>query len=66
MIGIPYLNNLGISKSEVIKIGERLNNPKIKKIVTCHCTGKKAFSILKRQLGEKLERISTGQEIVLD
>ena len=66
MIGIPYINNLGMSVQEIIEIGNKLSNSQIEKILTCHCTGSKAFTILKKQLGDKLEKISAGQSLELN
>ena len=63
MIGIPYINNLGLPEQEVMKIGNKLNDSRVEKILTCHCTGSKAFTILKTQLGNKLEAIKTGQHL---
>ncbi|MCZ1638327.1 MBL fold metallo-hydrolase, partial [Enterococcus faecium] len=56
-------NNLGLPEQEVMKIGNKLNDSRVEKILTCHCTGSKAFNILKTQLGNKLEAIKTGQHL---
>lgn len=60
MIGIPYLNNLGMSKKEIKSIGYKLNNFEINHFYTCHCTGLKAFDLLKPILSHKLNYLSTG------
>lgn len=65
MIGVPYINNLGMSRQEIAKIGDELNHAQIENILTCHCTGQKAFSLLKKRLGTKLQQIKTGQTIEL-
>ena len=33
---------------------------------TCHCTGKKAYERMKRTLGDRLEYLSTGTEVLLE
>lgn len=64
MIGIPYLNNLGMSKEKIKDIGVALNNLEVENFYTCHCTGEKAFKILKPILKDKLNYLSTGNSIV--
>ena len=66
MIGVPYINNLGMEKAEVQKIGNELNNLNVEKFYTCHCTGLKAFKLLKPILKEKLAYLSTGEFFVID
>lgn len=53
------------SKRAIREIGDRLLGYKIDKIYTCHCTGKRAFAILKEVMGNKMEYFYTGMEIEL-
>ena len=41
-------------------LAERIKKLGIEKIYTGHCTGKKAFEILKAELGEKAEQLHVG------
>ena len=53
----------GQSSNEVERIGRRMNNYPIIKIYTGHCTGIKAYLILKSVLGAKVEYLATGSRI---
>jgi len=55
----------GLSSQEVERIGRRMYNYPIVKIYTGHCTGIKAYLILKSVLGVKLEYLATGSKIYL-
>ena len=46
--------SLSCPKSHVIRIADMLNESSLEKLYTCHCTGFKAFSILKEHLSEKI------------
>lgn len=63
MIGIPYINNLGMKKIEIEKVGNELNNIDVEHFYTCHCTGMKAYNLLKPILKEKLSYLSTGESL---
>ena len=65
LIGLPILNTLGKSEEEVMAIGHTLNDMPINCIYSCHCTGPKAFKMLKTILKEKLHTFSTGESIML-
>lgn len=49
---------------EIKAIARELNNYSTK-FVTCHCTGVKAFEVMKEIMGDKLEYIHTGEEFFL-
>ena len=51
--------------SEVVALAERIKATGIEQIYTGHCTGKKAYSILKESLGEKCSQLSVGLVIEL-
>jgi 7,8-dihydropterin-6-yl-methyl-4-(beta-D-ribofuranosyl)aminobenzene 5'-phosphate synthase len=53
------------SKEDIIVIGKRLGNYKIDNIYTCHCTGNRAFGILKEVLGNKIDYFYTGMHVEL-
>ncbi|MBO5936841.1 MAG: MBL fold metallo-hydrolase [Clostridia bacterium] len=48
------------SDEEVRALAQRIKKLGIEKIYTGHCTGKKAFEILKSELGEKAEQLYAG------
>lgn len=49
--------------SQVRKFAERLRTLDVQKIYTGHCTGDRAFEILKDVLGDRAEQMYTGLEI---
>ncbi len=51
------------SDEEVRELAREIEETGIEKIYTGHCTGEKAFDILKEELKEKAEKIYTGMEI---
>lgn len=53
------------SEEEVRGLAGRIRETEIEKIYTGHCTGKKAFDILKEELGEQARQLYTGLEIVI-
>ena len=63
MIGLPILNMMAGSKKEVEGIGKEMLKYPIEKVYTGHCTGAKAYRILKGVMGEKLEYLSTGSSV---
>ncbi|MFJ7949910.1 MBL fold metallo-hydrolase [Lysinibacillus sp. NPDC096418] len=65
LIGLPILNTLGKTEEEVMAIGDILNEMPINSFYSCHCTGPKAFKMLKTILKEKLHPFKTGESIIL-
>ena len=47
-------------EDEIAAFAEKLKNTRTEKIVTGHCTGDKAFEILKDALGEKVQQMFSG------
>jgi 7,8-dihydropterin-6-yl-methyl-4-(beta-D-ribofuranosyl)aminobenzene 5'-phosphate synthase len=65
LIGLPGHNTMAGSKGEIQDIaGEVLSYP-VKSLCTGHCTGQKAYTVLKRVLGEKLQHLHTGTVLQL-
>jgi len=57
----PATKQMTETQEEVVRIGKLLRDKvHLKKVFTGHCTGKKAYDILKSQMGEKLGYFSTG------
>lgn len=65
LVGLPLFNSIGGSKKEIEAIGEMLLGYPIEKLYTGHCTGMKAYGILKGILGDRLEYFPTGRQVVI-
>lgn len=50
-------------EEDVRALAERVKETGIKKIITGHCTGDEAFSVLKEELGDIVEQMYTGMKI---
>jgi 7,8-dihydropterin-6-yl-methyl-4-(beta-D-ribofuranosyl)aminobenzene 5'-phosphate synthase len=64
-IGLPFFNHLAESKPTVENIGRKLLEYPIEKVYTGHCTGRKAYPILKSVMGDKAEYLATGNSVDL-
>ena len=62
-IGLPFFNHMAESKTSVENIGKKLLEYPIEKVYTCHCTGRKAYPILKDVMGDRVEYFATGSSI---
>lgn len=65
LIGLPVLNTMAGSKRSVSEIGRALLDFPIEQVFTGHCTGMKAYRVLKEVMAEKLQYFPTGSEIVV-
>ena len=65
LVSIPILNLMAGSKAEVEDIGREMLRYPITTTYTGHCTGPKAYSVLKQVMGEKLAYMATGSSIVV-
>lgn len=65
LVGLPLFNTIGGSKDDIRNLGRALLQYPIDKLYTGHCTGKKAYDLLKEVLGERLEAIPTGRCITV-
>lgn len=54
-------NSLNCSKKHINEIVNNLNLANLEKLYTCHCTGEKAFSIIRKGFNNKVVYFSTGQ-----
>lgn len=65
LAGIPIEHLMPESRDEIEKIAAQMLKYPIRKVYTGHCTGMKAYEILKSVMGDKLEYIKTGTSITL-
>ena len=65
LVGIPMWNTMAGRKREVEEIGREMLRYEIGKVYTGHCTGMKAYRVLAGVMGERLEYLATGSEVVL-
>lgn len=65
ILGLPVLNTMAASKSEVRAMGKDLLKYPVERIYTGHCTGKKAYRVMKAVMGQRLEYFPTGRGIDL-
>lgn len=61
LIGGLHLYKL--TDEEVRAFADRLRKTGVKKVLTGHCTGDRAFVVLKEELGEIVDQLYTGMEI---
>ena len=64
-IGLPFFNHMAESKKSVAAIGKKLLEYPIEKVYTGHCTGRKAYPILKEFMGNRVEYFATGCSVEL-
>lgn len=63
---ISYIGGLHLyrsDKEDVIALAEEIKKSEIEKIYTGHCTGDKAFELMKGILGERIIKLHSGLEI---
>lgn len=65
LVGLPLFNSIGGTKKQIEEIGESIMKYPIDKLYTGHCTGMKAYHILKGVLGNRLEYFPTGRSITI-
>ena len=61
LVGLPVFNSIGGTKHDIEAVGRALAEYQVDRFYTGHCTGMKAYAILKRVLGDRLEHIPTGR-----
>lgn len=53
------------SEEEIADIAKYLKEAGVQKLYTGHCTGQPALELLQKHLGDRVESLTTGQDIVL-
>ncbi|MDO5324756.1 MAG: MBL fold metallo-hydrolase [Clostridia bacterium] len=54
-----------LSEDEVCALAERIRQTDVERIVTGHCTGTRAYELLRRELGEGVVQMHSGMELEL-
>jgi 7,8-dihydropterin-6-yl-methyl-4-(beta-D-ribofuranosyl)aminobenzene 5'-phosphate synthase len=62
LIDFPLINSMAGCKADIEALGKAILKYPIENIFTGHCTGIKAYQILKEVMGEKLEYFATGEK----
>lgn len=65
LIGNPLLKSMAGTRAEVEAIGREMLKRSIGTVFSGHCTGEKAFAVLKSVMGERLQRFRTGSIVNL-
>jgi 7,8-dihydropterin-6-yl-methyl-4-(beta-D-ribofuranosyl)aminobenzene 5'-phosphate synthase len=66
LVDMPLLkNSMAGTKEEVRHIGEQMLRYPVEHVYTGHCTGKKAYRVLKGVMQDKLDYFPTGSDVVL-
>ncbi|MCX8130955.1 MAG: MBL fold metallo-hydrolase [Clostridia bacterium] len=65
LMGFPFKSILGEPKDYIIKLGKMMNSYNIEKTYTAHCTGDKAYKILKEVMQDRISYMHTGMQIEL-
>ena len=66
----PVIRDLFIQKAtevvieEVVETAQELKGLGVEEIYTGHCTGNIAFRILKKELGEMVHALGTGETVI--
>nr|WP_312983576.1 MBL fold metallo-hydrolase [Clostridioides sp.] len=71
IIGGFHMMGLGIkplncNENYINEVADILDKSCTEKILTCHCTGKKAYKIMKNRIGDKISYLSTGESILIN
>jgi 7,8-dihydropterin-6-yl-methyl-4-(beta-D-ribofuranosyl)aminobenzene 5'-phosphate synthase len=65
LIGLPKLNTMAGTRTEVRRLGTELLGFPVGRFYTGHCTGMKAFGVLKEVMAGRLEHFPTGSQVEL-
>lgn len=63
--GKNSMDTMAYSEEEVTALGTRLLELGVEQVYTGHCTGNKAYEVLKKVLGERLHHLNTGNKIFI-
>ncbi|SHK77295.1 7,8-dihydropterin-6-yl-methyl-4-(beta-D-ribofuranosyl)aminobenzene 5'-phosphate synthase [Clostridium cavendishii DSM 21758] len=66
MKGTLGMNSINCTEDYINQVIKNLKALEVEKIYTCHCTGMKAFKLMKNLLNEDIEYFKTGQELIIE
>ena len=64
MMKLSGMDTLAIPEEEVVETAQELKGLGVEEIYTGHSTGNIAFRILKKELGEMVHALGTGETVV--
>lgn len=65
LVGMPSLRSMAGTRDEMVELGRSMLQQPVEAYWTGHCTGHKAYAVLKEVLGEKLSDIHTGTTVMI-
>jgi len=65
LVGLPMFNTMAGSKKTIENVGKETLKYQVEMVYSGHCTGQKAYQVLKGVMGEKLDQLYTGAVIDL-
>lgn len=60
------IKSLNCNENYINEVADILDKSCTEEILTCHCTGKKAYEIMKNRIGDKISYLSTGESILIN
>lgn len=63
LVGLPMFNTMAGRKAEIRELGRKILSNPIERVYTGHCTGQKAYHVLKSEMDAKLSPLHTGMII---
>jgi 7,8-dihydropterin-6-yl-methyl-4-(beta-D-ribofuranosyl)aminobenzene 5'-phosphate synthase len=64
-LNLPRSEKMSGTEKEIRELAESMGKQVAGKILTGHCTGAEAFSVLKSELGEQLQALHTGDRFII-
>jgi 7,8-dihydropterin-6-yl-methyl-4-(beta-D-ribofuranosyl)aminobenzene 5'-phosphate synthase len=65
LMGIPFKNMLGETRQFIESLAANMIDFNIERVYTAHCTGRKAYEILREAMGDTITYIHTGSVLEL-
>lgn len=65
LVGMPSPRSMAGTREEMVELGRSMLQQPVQTYWTGHCTGHRAYAVLKEVLGEKLSEIHTGTTVTV-